>query len=107
MSTPCEFICAGAGRINSALLRLGHPLGSDVLAEVRRDRGEPSLVLEEVCLLRERLGRRAVGAAAEPCRGGLLLKAWETVERHRIGDIFGLRARPLGDRGYLGLIGGP
>src|SRR5262245_56381678 len=87
--------------------RARHPFGRHRFAVIRRDAREASLLLEEVGLLRERLGCSAVGAAAQPRRRGLIGKAREAVERHCVGDILGLAAGPLGDCRDLVLVPGP
>ena len=44
------------------------PFQRDVLAVIRRDRGQPALILQEIGLLSQCLRRGTVGASAEPFR---------------------------------------
>ncbi len=75
---PCR-----SAKLGAALHRLGHPLDGHVLAVVGCYCLQPALLLEEVGLLRQRLGRGAVRAAAEPGRRRLLFQAGKSVQGHR------------------------
>src|SRR6476660_436196 len=90
---------AGPPRMVEWLLRrLRHPLRRHGLRVVPRNRLQPALLLQEVRLLREGLRRRAIRAAAEPFRRGLLLEAREAVELHRGRNVLDLAARPFRNR---------
>src|SRR5437763_16990711 len=99
-AAPVERPGTAARRSRAPTLRLFHrlryPLRAYRLAVIGHDRLKPSLLLQEVRLLRECLRRSSIRASSQPRGRRLLLEAREAVERHRVADVLGLAARPFG-----------